>query len=122
MMLQTFYKNQLQLRVSDTTVSVMPGLTRFGNSLFPFQGVAAVLDSTTLTVSANKYKNVLLYLSMADTSSGTTAMNLDMTASPEGSMRSTLYQPAASGNNVYPVGILTLHNDGTNVSIYPQKY
>jgi hypothetical protein len=70
-MLNTIFPNRFQVEINDTTVSVLPGTARIGNSIIAFPGgLTTFANMLSFSGQTNRYQNVLLFLSDATATVG----------------------------------------------------
>lgn len=120
-MLQTFVNNQFSSVVSGSTITVLPGTAKVGNTLAPFDGTSMQVGQISgLSGHPNQYQNALLYLEMPDA----TATGIDMTSalSATSSSIAGLVIPQMANSNGFPVGLYTFFSaDGTSSQLISYK-
>jgi hypothetical protein len=129
-MLNTIFPNRFQVEINDTTVSVLPGTARIGNSIIAFPGgLTTFANMLSFSGDTSKFQNVLLFLSDATATVGgalpltngaaflTTSVSAPVTTQREltiPAMPIDANFPDPSYARGYPISLFTLFSpDGT---------
>jgi len=119
-MLTTSDHIQFQLEVSDSTVSIMPGLARLGNTLIPYNGGQIQFSQMTdFSGDSSKYQYSMLFLQNFNGAADATAV----TSATASSVRELDYPtfPTDSTNPYSPVhelGLFTFYTpDATGINL-----
>lgn len=119
-MLTTTGFQNFGLEVSDTTLSVLPGIARVGDALLQFDGSRVLFDNIAdFGVEINSYQNALLYLQNEGDLADMSRSLSDVTSSYE-SLDIPVLPTDASGHYApeYPLYLLTFFKDASDVSLY----
>jgi len=113
-MLSTFTTNKFGVIISDSTVSILAGAARIGDTLVPFDGAVTTFNSMASfagPVDSGTYQNVLLYLEKIDS----TASAVDMTRVVSDTTNNALMLtfPTMPDSSGFPLAMFTFKsNDG----------
>lgn len=120
-MLTSYNNNQLSIEVLDSTVYVLPGSARIGNTIMPYDGSKITFEQMGTFSDSSKYQNSLLYLEdFFD------AVDMTRAVSSEVGTLAELTYPVMGPDGTYsfghPVGLFTLYSgDGTDISLIDYK-
>ncbi|RKY78128.1 hypothetical protein DRQ07_07915 [candidate division KSB1 bacterium] len=112
-MLTTTGIKNFGLEFYDSTVMVLPGNARIGNTIMSFDGTRVPYSGLTgFSSLSNVYQNTLLYLQNLDSA-------VDMTQVRSGTTSSlrALELPEMEDSSGYPLSILTFFTDGTTITL-----
>jgi len=117
----TSYSNQLSIEILDSTVYVLPGSARIGNTIMPYDGSRITYQQMSSFTDSSKYQNALLYLN-----NFYDAVDMTRVLSSEVSTLAELTYPVMGIDGTYssghPLGLFTLYsNDGTDISLIDYK-
>lgn len=111
------------LEFYDSTVTILPGSARIGNTIMKFDGTRASYYSLTdFGSSLNVYQNTLIYLQNLDSATDMTQVRSDTTTSLRALSSPEL--PSDSSNTYsfnYPLSMLTFFTDGTTIDLIDNK-
>lgn len=114
-MITTVNRNQLDIEVSDSTVSFFPGTVYVGNRIIPYRGDQTGLAAfSSFGGDSSKYQNTAVYLQEY---SGYLDMTM-ATSTPQDTIRELDFPTLSDSSNYRPLGYFTLWTpDGTNAEL-----
>ena len=118
MLTTTGFKN-FGFEVSDTTISILPGIARVGSKLLQFDGTQVQFDNVTEFGSeTSSYQNTLFYLQNSSDLADMTQSLSDVTSSLE-SLDIPILPADATGHYSpeSPLALFTFFKDTTDVSL-----
>lgn len=116
-MLTTTGIKNFGLEFYDSTVTVLPGNTRIGNTIMSFDGTQVSYSRlTNFGVLSSVYQNTLLYLQNLDNAVDMTQVRSDTTSSLR-----ALELPEMADSSGYPLSMLTFFTDGTTITLTDHK-
>jgi len=116
-MLTTTGIKNFGLEFYDSTVTVLPGNARIGNTIMSFDGTRVSYSGLTdFGILSNVYQNTLLYLQNLDSAVDMTQVRSDTTSSLR-----ALGFPEMSDSSGYPLSMLTFFTDGTTITLTGHK-
>ncbi len=111
------------LEFYDSTVTVLPGDARIGNTLYYFDGTQSPYQRLTdFSSEINVYQNSLIYLQDFNGAADMTKVLSDTTSSLRGLDLPVLPSDSTDVFSMnYPLGMLTFFTDGVSISLIESK-
>jgi len=116
-MLTTTGIKNFGLEFYDSTMMVLSGNARVGNTIMSFDGTRVSYRGLTgFGIESNVYQNTLVYLRNLDSATDMTQVRSDATSSLR-----ALGLPEMADSSGYPISMLTFFTDGTTINLTDHK-